>query len=50
MGDSALGYLGQLLGGLVKSKDTSTVSATAATPATSAATVPACADGSCAEP
>ena len=39
MGDSALGYLGQLLGGVVKSKDTST--ATAASPGST------CVDGSC---
>ena len=50
MGDSALGDLGQLLGGVVKSKDTSTATASAATPAASAASGAACADGACAAP
>ena len=50
MGDSALGYLGQLLGGVVKGKDASTAAASAAAPAASAASGAACADGACAVP
>ncbi len=46
MGDSALSYLGQLLGGMFKSKATATASA--ASPA--ASTNAACADGTCAAP
>lgn len=46
MGDSALSYLGQLLGGMFKSKATATASA--ASPA--ASTNAACADGTCAVP
>ena len=42
MGDSALGALGQLLGGLVKGKDTPEATVTAPATATDAA----CADGS----
>ncbi len=49
MGDSALGYLGQLLGGLVKG-NTPAAKASAATPAAPATPGAACADGSCAEP
>ena len=49
LGDSALGYLGQLLGGLVKGKDTSTATASAAPPS-AAASGAACADGACAVP
>ena len=44
MGDSALGYLGQFLGGVFKSK------APAAAAGSSAASGGACADGSCAAP
>lgn len=50
MGDSALGYLGQLLGGVVKGKDTSPATASVATPTVEAAAGAACADGSCAVP
>jgi hypothetical protein len=50
MGDSALSYLGQLLGGMFKSKATTTASAVAASPAASAASGGACADGACAVP
>ena len=50
MGDSALGYLGQLLGGVVKGKDTSTATASAIAPAASATADAACADGACAVP
>ena len=48
MGDSALGYLGQLLGGVVKSN--AAAKATAAAPAAAAASGAACADGACAVP
>jgi hypothetical protein len=48
MGDAALSYLGQLLGGMFKSKTTATATAAAATP--TAATNAACADGTCAAP
>ena len=47
MGDSALGYLGQLLGGVVKS-NTTAAKAAAAAPAAAATSGAACADGSCA--
>jgi len=46
VGDSALGNLGQLLGGVVKSS-TGTTSAASASPAASAAAGAACADGFC---
>ena len=46
MGDSALGYLGQLLGGVVKSS-TPAAKATAAGPAAEKETGAACADGAC---
>ena len=48
MGDSALSYLGQLLGGMFKSKATTAATASAASPA--ASTNAACADGTCAVP
>ena len=48
MGDSALSYLGQLLGGMFKSKATTAATASAASPA--ASTNAACADGTCAAP
>ena len=48
MGDSALGYLGQLLGGAVKGN--APAKASTAAPAASAATGSACSDGACAVP
>ena len=45
MGDSALGYLGQLLGGLTKGNNAA--KAAAAAPAVEAAAGSACADGAC---
>ena len=50
MGDSALSYLGQLLGGMFKNKATTTATAAAAGSADSAASGAACADGACAVP
>jgi hypothetical protein len=47
MGDSALGFIGQLLCGVVKSS-TPAAKSTAAVPAASAAPGAACANGSCA--
>ncbi len=50
MGDSALGYLGQLLGGVVKSRADAAATGSAAAPAAEAAAGAgtACADGACA--